>query len=85
MSGTQNAPGEQRSLDLARVIEGLHGQVRALADAGAERVPGLEQATRHFYETVAGMAHRQDLARGDANQPDEPQAMEPSIQVGSRG
>lgn len=60
-------PDDQRWINLARIIESLSGQVRALADAGgreAERACGLEQAACRVQETVAYLAQRQGTRAG---------------------
>lgn len=67
-------PGNQRWLELARVIENLGGQVRALADVGGhefERVTGLEQTARQIQEAVAGLAQRQGAEAGSSGEQQE--------------
>lgn len=74
MSTTPIAPGEERWIELARVVEALNGQARALADAGegeAEKALGLEQATRQLHNTIAGMAHWQVTGAGPAGERSE--------------
>lgn len=49
-------PDDRRWIELARVIDNLIGQVQALVDTGgheAERMTGLEQATRQIQGAVA--------------------------------
>lgn len=71
MSTPTNPPNEGRWIELARGIENLTGQVRALADAGdrePERVSGLEQTSRQLQEAVSVMAQRQGIGASGAGE-----------------
>lgn len=54
--------GDQRWMELARIIESLSGQVLALDEAGgreSERVGGIEQAIRLIQKAIQNMAQWQ--------------------------